>query len=824
MNEDYNQFISEAFEELPRSNDDFFYELWHNNRIKYENREDLTDDVDVKSAQLVCAALSSHKKLLLVLPDHFPWRMPLLFATGLVMHTLDNRGQNRSRQIVYFGKGAAIKSHLSKTQILKLKLDNIYDQINLSNSSSNPSNPKNSLPNVLFSYSPANVKLIFENYKPDWVFIDCGSGTNTTWVFPILEELNRLNIPGIACVQNPLSDVIDLFQKDNWIIFSWHVKSLEGFQTSIYPIVIESEYGFKQADSFQKASVLLSECKKLAVSTFEKDSLRAIGRYLHSLETLPVPIKFWEAEVKNYWGIHSIFVHRQLAERYLTSLEAGKFRNLVNQILEIIIPRHEELSEIKPPFWLALEQLCIYPPKIPTVFVFQNQAHQRLFSLAMLAENNIAENELQETGVWLTNIKEFAQWETSVRNNYDFNSSKLQIPKALLESFPEWHPFLIGVPTKGKSAYYTHFLQFKNLHVLLSPHQISLAHWHFKRWNEIFNKTPSYNISSLLKFISPTMPNPTLPIPSLSVPRVSVANQDNLVLNENAEKKQSRMNDFIKLSPRIEELAYLLEEIVSPDDSDAFGELDSGSANADLAEETSEIIEKIILVSFHSKFEVMFSQSDKIKVIKDSSQGKFLEEQYVRALKPGDKVLFISGPRRQNLYDLIISRVHDHPIFALHLTLIERWHHEFKICFSNSKKTFSNLLQDLQAKGSNIQSELAIRQWYLGTIMCPQDYKDLKRLAEILNMPFVKQYQSQIFKAAQRIRGIHRVLSRKLNAWLREEAFLSGSQSFKEKIDEELDLDFKDFQDALMILTVKNVCEKNGLFLLTDLGQLKPIN
>ena len=91
-------------------------------------------------------------------------------------------------------------------------------------------------------------------------------------------------------------------------------------------------------------------------------------------------------------------------------------------------------------------------------------------------------------------------------------------------------------------------------------------------------------------------------------------------------------------------------------------------------------------------------------------------------------------------------------------------------------------------------------------------------------MPFVKQYHHQINRAARRLHGIHISLARRLNTWLEQEALTSHRQSFNAVIDEELGLEFNDFREALLILTVESMTEEKGLFLISDLRQLKIIH
>ena len=104
--------------------------------------------------------------------------------------------------------------------------------------------------------------------------------------------------------------------------------------------------------------------------------------------------------------------------------------------------------------------------------------------------------------------------------------------------------------------------------------------------------------------------------------------------------------------------------------------------------------------------------------------------------------------------------------------------------------------------------------------MCPKDEKDLQRIASVLDMSFVKQYHSQISRAASRLRGLHIGLSRKLNQWLQHGAIEATSEQVNELIDPELGITFNDFQDALHLLTVKETKQVEGLFLTSDLGQL----
>ena len=50
-----------------------------------------------------------------------------------------------------------------------------------------------------------------------------------------------------------------------------------------------------------------------------------------------------------------------------------------------------------------------------------------------------------------------------------------------------------------------------------------------------------------------------------------------------------------------------------------------------------------------------------------------------------DSILFIDGHNRNNLYELLISELHDHPSFSYHIANIQKWHDEFFKSFTNGK-------------------------------------------------------------------------------------------------------------------------------------------
>ena len=189
-------------------------------------------------------------------------------------------------------------------------------------------------------------------------------------------------------------------------------------------------------------------------------------------------------------------------------------------------------------------------------------------------------------------------------------------------------------------------------------------------------------------------------------------------------------------------------------------------------------------------------------------------------MRVGDRILVIHGQKRQSLYDLVVSRVHNHPAMEIHLALISKWHEELAEAFRARQRTgwaAEDVLTGIRKQGSSITSTQTIRLWVSGQVLAPEDPRDLLRLAKVMNLEFVEQYHSRINTAARRIRGLHRGRPTRLNRWLREQVTSATDAEF-EIFDDELGLSFQDFRDSLEVHTVQSIEMASGLFLCDSLG------
>ena len=138
---------------------------------------------------------------------------------------------------------------------------------------------------------------------------------------------------------------------------------------------------------------------------------------------------------------------------------------------------------------------------------------------------------------------------------------------------------------------------------------------------------------------------------------------------------------------------------------------------------------------------------------------------------------------------------------------------------THGRRDLNGLLRRMQAQGSQIISTQALLFWLRGMVLSPLDPNDLQRLAEVLNMSFVKQFHKFILQAANRLRGLHRGLSRKLNRWLAEHATGGEYKNDDDVIDPELGLTFGDVRSSLLVLRVIGIQNVAGPFLRDSLGR-----
>ena len=824
LTNNYWQDIYANLNQLESSTDTFFREVWGNKRLRFENNIIQIDEIDMHSAQLVCSAQSQREPILIVLPDEAPHRIPILFATALMRQGFNNISLKADPQnVVYFGLMAGIRDYLSQTYCGEFCLKEIFNQINLKRTfgSNLPRHDfQNRLPYVIFSNMPTNPEDIIDTYLPAWCFIDLGNGERLHWFSPCLTMLQQKQMPVIACIQNPLSSAIQQCEQAGWQVFRWpylmHNKTLDG-GISVQPLVLRGTTVESHAEQYQQVYDSLYTLSKKAKGKFASDSLQVVRQYASNLERLITPYKFYEAESRRFWGIYSISDSQLAAQRFVESLQNDNspLGEPLCQAYERLNQIHQQLRSMKePPLWQTLCNLCVpdLGDNSVRLLVFPSEARKALFALALLAYHNFSTEDLASINVWLVSIKRLNQWQRK-REKHQRREEVYDNDIPPVEKL--WCPLLIGVPRQD--AKYAALLRSNKLGILMYQHQIRWFQYNINQWNQAIQDKHPANLQTLSVLNSDEQ---QLSVPSNSnrvLKRIVVATSRQWSIEESEEIIVPEVLDLFRVPERVDEIAWLMQ---TDESSDRRILLDQTSGKAEITLHNAITTNRITHIIFEGGLHVRFPQNSTVQLVLETNKGRELDERSVSSLRVNDVVLFIHGQNRQNLYELIVSRVHAHPSIALSVNLIQRWHEEITEGARKFNLTPEAIFNRMRQCGSQLQTPQAIRFWIDGQVLCPNDPLDLRRIAEILDISFIQQYYQEIARAATRLRGIHIGLSRRLNHWLQHGAVETSPDQIDDFIDPELGITFNDFQDALRLLTVKEVRQEEGVFLVSNLGNL----
>lgn len=852
------EWIANTFAMLPGCNNDLFRRLWKERRLRFNHQEQMLDTVDEYSVQLICAALNKRESLFLGLPDNRSHRPAFLFATALIQSWLDFRYLFRSkpsldRTVLYFGASVGIREQLRSTTISKINLAEVFRQQDLGRrstkyvrpikSSSVIEQPSLSLPQVVTIYGPADPASILARYRPEWIGIDCGDALQLGWLESLLNSATKRNITVIAWGQNPLSEYVAQFAKRG-LVFCWpmqlpgEVSSLlpdtenlssvlqPGTSIQFHPIILQGPGVSSLETSLREAGQLLAQCSAYVTGLLGKDAVQLHWRYLRSLEMLTVPLDFFEAEAGKYWGIQSFTQLREACRSFREACRQnyGQLASYLEEASVYLEKGLESFQNAEPPLWNALSHLCIEEPPSGEVrvIIFTSRSRKRLFLFALLARYNITEEDLQTINVRLVSLDDLRK---IVRSDTALPIGGEATPFTLDQTLRP-HPLLAGLPSSVLTPKLLPVLLYQRVDVLIYPYQNQTFIRRASEWIKALE--PNFpQMASVLSHLSGMNEPETLP--SFEVkPNI---NEPVWIEVKSGQKKKLTQNEPLWQPPdSLQEVTRLLELEADEEITDYSASPDHilNSRETKTAEEVW--CENGIEVEFDQGWHTTFAPDEMVNMVVSGSSGhgQRLDTRYVRSLKLGDRIIAIPGQRRQSLYDLLIARIHRHPSIELHIALIHRWQEDFVIAYQrwrqHNVRNLDDLLKQMQERGSTLTSSFTLRQWLWGHTLCPDDAEDLCRLADVLTMDFVGKYHHQIHNAANRLRGLHRSLSRRLNRWLDQEAGGLAMEKDNDIIDAELGLTFEDFRNSLLILSVNSVRSVIGPFLRSSLGRLERSN
>lgn len=797
----------QRFRSLPGTIDEFFRHLWEIHRLRYVGPEQL-DLCDELSARLAVSAMTACRPILIGFPDSQTHRAAVLFATVLLRFWWSTKQQNRPTRVLYFGSHIGIRDQLDAVKVANLSVDlgTIFEETHLSRYDTGHlvAEPgTSSLPRVITVYSPADTRAVFASLPPDLIAIDVGVGKEAQWFTDAIGYAKAHGVPLVAWGENPLSGIFREFSSIGEV-FTWPPQRRSEvlldpnilFGTTLRPVTPIMPIG---ADAELYSDLLRSAIKLLANSRAQgrlaEHALATHWQYVRNLELLQIPVEIYEAEAPQYWGLRPLAHIQRACQQFQETCwqSAPTFASTLQAASALLDQALTNARATEPPLWRLLATICVDGPPDGSVrhLTFTSRARRDLFAYSLLARFNVSDDDLQSMNIELNIPEEL--W-----------------PDVIQQPGSHLIGTTIGVPSPSIAAKILPALLHDSLEFVVHRHQLASLE---RRLSEYGNRMYAHPITDTGDIeASPTERNHSLIFKRLPPSTID--------LGKGQIRPVASMPKWVGVSAETE-VAGLFDDLGRDDTVDASEDTSTRPTTTDQEPSRTEFTcETALQVEFDDGSRVLFAPDAQAHVIARKDGRQFAEERFVRALRTGDRIVFIQGQQRQNLYDLLVHRVHSHPAFQIHLVLVNRWQNDFISAFGRSTRirTVQKLLDELQLCGSSLVSPLTLRNWLGRSTLCPDDEEDLRRLGEIFSLSFITQHYKKIAKAAGRIRGLHRGLANRLNRWLEEGAAIAKESDV---IDNELGLKFSDFASSLAILRVRELREINGPFLRSGLGKLE---
>ncbi|MFQ5750385.1 MAG: hypothetical protein ACE5HI_00180 [bacterium] len=821
----FNEWLQNSFDSLPRCKEDFFLKLWHNGKMRYTGTCDELDTIDELSARLVCAALHNGRQILIILPDSKQQRGAVLFASTLIMSSVDAIKANRQGGcVLFFGSKLGIRSHLPNISIQRLNLSHVFSQTYGRREISESTASVGRLPHVFCIYSPLDPSALVSFYSPRWVAIDCDDSTRIPWINQLLPYLKKNNIPLIAWSSNPLSSIRKDFESVGATIFKWPTATIQtglpftkksnlpdvlnvlskssDVTAKIAPCLINGDTTNELSEHLKKAQQALAAGMAKKPGRFGQDALSTGWRYLRSLERVVIPVDLFDVEAVRYWGVIPISRLKNGFEKFITSDPIS-----TSNICEQLETAKYHLDSVDntfrnsdPPRWNSSIELCLedVPKGHVRILVFPSDAQKTMFAFALLSRINTSESDLSDMSILLMSFKDAV----SELNN-GFNT--------FLSSDLIWDVIHIALPNHTLTEKMTPFFGLVKFEVLVYPHQLKSLSYQVSNWGNLLSPDITTVVTSLSTLANVEKPD-MLPEKKC----IYRMGDTRIVAGKPISKELKRNEPIWKPKSEEDEVAYIFtNEEDGPTDDLIFTEEEE-----QVGKET--VVDRALEINFESGWTGLFALESRINVVQSTSQGDTFESRYVKSLRKGDRIIYIYGQKRQSLYDLILSRVHHHPSIEIHLALIRRWQDEIHQAYAiwlQHGKTLYELFREMKKLNSKLETELTLNFWVTGCTLRPRDREDLRRVSEVLKMPFTSKYYKKIHSAGDRISGLHISLSRRLNAWIQSGATITGITD--DLIDEATGLTFGDVSDSLILLKVESSTEVSGPFDKSSLGKIE---
>lgn len=858
MDEELGKFVkhlNSGFDSFPCWNDEAFSELWCRNRLSTRiDSEENMDGVDRFNAALLWSTVEKRQRLLIGMPERLQHRASALLATGLLKAFLDTRGgfttdsyrqefshpmipKNRrlyNRDVVYFGSRLGIREDLSHVTLSRKPLREFFTVTFSRRDMDAGTTRREELPRLICIYSPLDPVTSLHQANPFLIAVDCGDKPDVPWLPAVLKHARSKQIPLIAWSSNPLSEVHSHFASEGALTFAWPARFLHCYEElesiseddparlfalgirdiHLCPCELTGQDVDDYSEALRHAQQALSRARRMLNGRVSRDAVLMGYRLLRLLERLPVSLSTYEFERSQYWRQPSIGKLCAGFSRFVSAMTSQDISAPLHEALRYLEKGVDWLKNHEPPLWPALVDLCIEDRESGErrILVFANEAHKKMFAHSLLANEGVCEEDLSEMGISITSITEF------VRALTEENEGRPGTPLGDSSTSPACSgvPFLIGLPSGYSFRRIAPIIGLAKTEILYYPHQGGYLKWLANQLNIALTPNTSAALMAVEALGGQTE---AAAHPSHARQAVKMLTPRPVQGRPRLQKSDVEMEAPLDIGSPADELTRLLAEY---DDTDDVQCIAVSSDETDVVEEgdqAPEFADRAVKIKFADGWCILFGVDEMINFVRPDGS---IERRYARSARPRDRVLYIHGERQQNLYELLLSRIHNHHSIRAHVEYIQAWQREVQEQISTYLRhghTIDELHTAMVDRGSTIQTPMAVYFWAKGWVMRPRDPEDLRRLSEILDMPFTAKCYKFIHSAGDRLHGLHIQLSRRLKAWIMKGA--AGDHMRDEVIDKEIQLTFGDVQDALKVLAVESCCEVDGLFYADSLGRLE---
>jgi hypothetical protein len=565
------------------------------------------------------------------------------------------------------------------------------------------------------------------------------------------------------------------------------------------------------SDLLSKAVCLLYRSTATLDGNLIRDAAVLSLRCIRMLARLCVPLSIYEERSRYHWGIRSVSEHMRGLARFSDALSrhganGTAFATILGYLEEVV----SSFARDDPPMWQALVELtAVSPAERERLLVFHSKASREMFELALQARCGLAGPELRDSGIDLAYSGDLPDLLARADGK-----DGLQAGRVL--------PVVVGIPGASALGRLSPLLSLAASDVLIYPHEMRLLEKRLRHLAIISEADLVGNASAVAAVVGETPPRVDGPDGRASM--LGKPKTIDIPGKETTRYSPAQAGPLVDIDP-VMEIERLLAE---SDDSEVAPE---SPARRAIGDERDLVVERTIEVRLEGGWLIRFEPDDIVQVVRVSGSGSALSERRADSLRRGEKVLIVSGVRRQSLYDLLLARLHGMQGVEIHVALVQRWHDDLAQGYyerwQRPGKGLDELLTEIRRLGSSITTAQALRGWVTGATHSPGAAADIRRVAQVLELPFVQQHWRQIHEAAHRLWGLHISLSQRLNRMLSQEAaglVEGGDPLLDEVFDRDLGLSLRDFRDSLMVLRVESVTEVNAPVLRSSLATLSKAN